>query len=1336
MAYITGLKKQVEGTTITITDNDYDKVQDLQLKGNTTQSSTPTPSTPVNVEVVTGGQEINVTGKNLLGLVDGTYSNNGITATVEDGEIILNGTATANSFITNFNNLIYLESGTYTLSLNNTTTISGTANTNLLRLINESGETISGVGSDFTVVNHTKTFTLSESGYYRFQVRTNSGTTYNNFVIKPQLEKGSTASECEAYKGKTYEIDLGKNLIYNKNGTQSGTYGGVTYTFNEDGSVKVKGTATSNYNFYLMSGNNSLVLEPGTYTLSGGISNRAWIRAYDGTTYQETTSNNIKTFTVTQKSTFTISLRIQNGQTVDDTFYPMLEKGNSKTNYVQHKEPIELCKIDTYQDSIKKATGKNLINTVETNKGTSSSGAIGSPNTAYLGIDDYVSVKPNTTYSVIFQHNVSNANLYVSSKDANGDYIDRVSWATNRTFTTGANTHYIFFYLYKSGVTFETIGGYVQLEENSTPTTYEPYGTGWYIEKQIGKVVFDGSETGWSSTYSGTANYFYKYRYLTDRKGVAGNVDNIKNNFYPFANIGSTNEVQGMTITPLNEIRIRYGTEMTLENFKIWLSTHNLFVYYVLANPTYTFIEDEELINQLESVRLLEGLNNIIVSNSDLSSPIKLTYLSTDNPYLDVIYSQDDKNKLKIWFDDVELENAGYLCEKITKKSRILAETGQKIFSLSNFMATELEIILHGINLDTIKDQVKISIGTLIDEQNQTYEYIPLGVFNIENTPIINQNKITIKLRDNRVKFDFNYDAQPLLEANGGRATKRQILEDICLKAKVKHKIPYFKFENDEISIYDNTIKATMYIDYLAEQCGNFPALDRDGDLIFINLSDSYTWKIPKSILPQPYTLGTPYTIERVVYETGIIKYETSNDETLDTLYLNSANPYITSQSQVDYILSKFSNLKLDTVITQKMLGNPEIDPWDLIEVYDDATHEILFKTIANNIYTYNGKNWQSFSTEIGKEQRKENVTVNSEPTFKKWVKSEIDNANAQLIIQAGQIAEKLDESDFTKAEIIVKINDNTSQIKIDADNVDLEANDVLNILSGNTINLTGKNIQIASDNFNVDANGDLTAHSATLEDIEIKDGQIYIPIDVDYDYTQADYQRALDIYLERITPTQEDLDKYDINGDGQIDLQDVMTILKLVRTGLSHSNPGKIIFKADGANSKISIINSLNQDIVKFDFNGISVTDLDNNVTTIRAGSIGIRQGTNITEIYPPEILYDDATGTQGTVTLSTNADNFKYLEIYYYKNIQEKQYSSVKVYEPNGKNVLLLATWYGTDVSSTVPAMYVYREKAIISGTSITRAEAGAVAINTLGQSSAWQPDALYITRVVGYR
>ena len=376
----------------------------------------------------------------------------------------------------------------------------------------------------------------------------------------------------------------------------------------------------------------------------------------------------------------------------------------------------------------------------------------------------------------------------------------------------------------------------------------------------------------------------------------------------------------------------------------------------------------------------------------------------TANEYKNIIYSQNSTNRIKIWFNNVELLDADEYCVSLESTNRILPDDGGKRFTLENFVSKELTLILRDLPQNTIiQDQVRISIGTLVG--NNTYEDVPIGIFNIQDTPETDQNKVTIKLRDNRVKFDFYYNAKPLMDSLGGTATLGQILNDICTKAGVTNNVGTFNGSDKQIAIYDNTITATTYVTYILGQAGYIPTIDRNGNLIKINLSNLAIYRIPLSIV-EKYEIGNSFNIQRIVYESGIIKYQSSNDETLETLYLDAANPYITEQSQITFIYNLLYGFEIDSVTTGKILGNPAIDSYDLIQVYDDEdiNETIIFTTLANNTFKYTGVFTNTFDTQIGTEERTENVSLRSEPTFQKWAKTTIDNLNGEIIQTVGQI--------------------------------------------------------------------------------------------------------------------------------------------------------------------------------------------------------------------------------------------------------------------------------------------------------------------------------------------
>lgn len=129
-----------------------------------------------------------------------------------------------------------------------------------------------------------------------------------------------------------------------------------------------------------------------------------------------------------------------------------------------------------------------------------------------------------------------------------------------------------------------------------------------------------------------------------------------------------------------------------------------------------------------------------------------------------------------------------------------------------------------------------------------------------------------------------------------------------------------------------------------------------------------------------------------------------------------------------------------------------------------------------------------------------------------------------------------------------------------------------------------------------------------------------------------------------------------------------------------------------------------------------------------------------NITYCYEgeiqakPTILYDNASGSNGTITLSQTAGNFKFLRICYLRDSStatEKEYASVVVYWPNNKNVGL----YVNHATGNVFQMYGTRIK--IYGTSITHVQGDMLAINkTVGIVDYETNNHLKIVSVLGYK
>lgn len=146
----------------------------------------------------------------------------------------------------------------------------------------------------------------------------------------------------------------------------------------------------------------------------------------------------------------------------------------------------------------------------------------------------------------------------------------------------------------------------------------------WYYEENAKKVILDGSEVITIQNI-GTNNWYYQLSvncYKTDQlKQMCSHYNN--------SGIYNSNTYQGiMMLTEGNFVRIRYGEEDTVANFKMWLSNNNVELWYPLIDSITTQITNTTLINQLEAISVHTGTNIITISNDNNIIPeIEITRL-------------------------------------------------------------------------------------------------------------------------------------------------------------------------------------------------------------------------------------------------------------------------------------------------------------------------------------------------------------------------------------------------------------------------------------------------------------------------------------------------------------------------------------------------------------------------------------------------------------------------------------------------------------------------------------------------------------------------------------
>lgn len=456
-----------------------------------------------------------------------------------------------------------------------------------------------------------------------------------------------------------------------------------------------------------------------TYTLDGGDTstssfNRWYSACYDKDKNYIGYVSNADTFTTipnTRYMRFTVY--------TDKLDTALLVKGNTLGTYEAYTGEsypislgdIELLKIGTYQDKIDKSSGKNLFNIQSIVKGRLDSGVIGyesattsltlndtsfsfTTNATWRGVstEDYIEVKPSTDY-VLKIATTSTTGVVMACYDENKTWLSNATQTTVETgitkFTTLASTKYA-----RISIQLSTTGtcniDIPQLTESSTALEYEPYGTGWYVKKEIGKVVLDGSEEGWS--YPST-NRFNLDSSFNDYFKSKDNITYLSNYYEAF---GQTNDNGGFntlttntnygfnlssTSTNYYTIRFKDTRYTSTADFKTWLSTHNTTIYYVLNTPTYTLIEDSTLIEELESMKKsYEGQTNISQENNDMpfELDVSVTFLTPmeinniGNIYAKPILTIEGTGNIGVVLNDIQildidLTNNGKIAIDVTK---------------------------------------------------------------------------------------------------------------------------------------------------------------------------------------------------------------------------------------------------------------------------------------------------------------------------------------------------------------------------------------------------------------------------------------------------------------------------------------------------------------------------------------------------------------------------------------------------------------------------------------------------------------------------------------------
>ena len=178
----------------------------------------------------------------------------------------------------------------------------------------------------------------------------------------------------------------------------------------------------------------------------------------------------------------------------------------------------------------------------------------------------------------------------------------------------------------------------------------------WYIEKQVGKVVLDGTEDGWGKSGVANANNYY----CTGVTDAANIPTHLKGAISPtftsmtITQMFATTTSYGVALyqTAPSQIRLCFPVDVasTVQQVTTWLGNNPTTVYYALSTPTMTEITNQTLIDQLEalaSASLNQGANNIFteIATGNAMPTLELNWVE---------WEKYNKHNVYIWNDDID----------------------------------------------------------------------------------------------------------------------------------------------------------------------------------------------------------------------------------------------------------------------------------------------------------------------------------------------------------------------------------------------------------------------------------------------------------------------------------------------------------------------------------------------------------------------------------------------------------------------------------------------------------------------------------------------------------
>lgn len=562
------------------------------------------------------------------------------------------------------------------------------------------------------------------------------------------------------------------------------------------------------------------------------------------------------------------------------------------------------------------------------------------------------------------------------------------------------------------------------------------------------------------------------------------------------------------------------GTVAKIRNNQLYLITPSTTVSKVFTLNNYEEVEIKRATHPINLVSLgmadVEGENVVLRDESSITANGENSLVINDNPFA---YTQAKKEQLiTALFNAVkgfEYKAFSFKCQGLPyletmDKVQFLDKEGNTydsfIFRFNYKSPNGLESTIEAPSItkatvayQNVLDALEISKRTeiLVDKQNQTIQSV------VSQTDAQNQKiaQVTQTIDELNSKIGDIADITTSKETINGTVTIEKVNQSEPIYVKIYPtgvNISYLyprenlypsetlfmtvrtlRFINTTTNEYVDYELPTDLLYYDAENYDEF-ILDYDAQTCVVNKKVGYNAD------GTTYVLDKPETIE---YEYPRIEL-TDGDYTITLLGYHNAYMLVRLMAQNIYTTQFATKAEVNSEISQTTEKiNLSVDK--KLTSYPTTTQmNSAISVKANEITSSVSETYETKSnattnySKLTQTATSLQSQITSNDTDISTIKQSVNEVNIE-------VGKKYNTSDFTNAKITAKLNDGTSSVQISADKIDLSATDILNLLAGNEINLTSKNIILKSINFNVDKNGNLTCNNATINNTKVIGGNI-----------------------------------------------------------------------------------------------------------------------------------------------------------------------------------------------------------------------------------------------------